>query len=299
MTTEPWSIVGLGEILWDIFPDGPRFGGAPCNFACSAAELSRNRARARMVSCVGRDELGTRAIEQLTERGVTASAVQTDDRDTGQVLVEVDDRGAASYRFAENSAWDHVAWSDDLRVLAEGCDAVCFGTLGQRGEVSRQTIRRFVESVPPKCLRVLDINLRAPFDSDAVILESLPLANVLKLNDEELPRVAGLLGIPGTEREVIDALMDRYSYQLVALTRGTGGALILSGTGEFSDLPAEIVDVADTVGAGDAYTACLVLGRLAGCELAELNAAAIHVAAYVCSQPGATMEMPNNLRELF
>ncbi len=146
------------------------------------------------------------------------------------------------------------------------------------------TIRRFVQSVSPECLRVLDINLRAPFDDDDAIRESLPLANVLKLNDEELPRVAGLLGISGTEQELVAALIERYSYQLVALTRGAGGALVVSRAGETSELPAESVRISDTVGAGDAYTACLVLGLLAGWELKKLNSAAINVAGYVCSR---------------
>lgn len=296
MTNKPWSIVGLGEILWDIFPDGPRFGGAPGNFACSTAELAGDRAQVHMVSRVGNDELGSEAISQLGARGVQTSAVQSDQRETGRVLVEINSTGVADYRFTENCAWDYIEPGEVAPSIAASCDAVCFGTLGQRCEVSRRAIRQFLEAVPSTCLRVLDINLRTPFDGDDIIRQSLPLGNILKLNDDELSRVASLLSLSGSDREVLQALLDRYSYELVALTRGSNGALLVSSAGELSDLPAGKVTIRDTVGAGDAYTAALVLGLLSGSNLDEINSTAIQVAGYVCSRAGATMSIPPELR---
>ena len=188
------TVVGIGEILWDVFPDGPRFGGAPANFACSAAELARDRIDVYTAGGVGADDLGGRAIEALHAHGVDTSCVAMVDCPTGQVLVELDAAGGASYAFAANAAWDDFAWSEELQKLAARADAVCFSTLGQRSGLSRQTVQRFLRATPAKCLRVLDINLRPPFWNEAVVLQSLQLANVLKVNDAELSVLADVLG---------------------------------------------------------------------------------------------------------
>lgn len=303
------AVVGLGEVLWDVFPDGPRFGGAPANFACGVAGLAGassqsgasgpaggGRADACMVSAVGPDDLGRQAVDRLRGRGVDAAAVVTVDRPTGQVFVELDAAGHASYRFGADAAWDHLEWSDAAAALAARSAAVCFGTLGQRAAASRHTIRRFVAAVPPACLRVLDVNLRPPFWDAATVLDSLRLADVLKLNHEELPIVADLLGWQGSEAELLSRLVDTYQLRLVALTRGADGAVLLDAAGERSDLPAHPTTVADTVGAGDAFTAALVLGLLDGLPLAAVNAWAGRVAAYVTSQPGGTPDLPGELR---
>lgn len=291
----PRTIIGLGEILWDVFPDGPRFGGAPANAACSAAELAGVSCRVVMVSGVGEDPLGDNAIDALTSHGVDVAGVQRNVWPTGRVDVTLNEAGMASYRFAEDSAWDHLQWTDSLAQLAASCDAVCFGTLGQRAAASRAIIRRFVSSVSPSALRVLDINLRPPFDDDAVILESLPLANVVKLNDEELPRVARLCGLEGNHATLLGGLTEQYQLQAVALTRGAHGALLQIGT-ETSDLAGTPVDVVDTVGAGDAYTAAMILGLLAGKPAAVINRHAIAVAAHACTQAGGTLAFPDHLR---
>ena len=288
------QVVGIGEILWDVFPDGPRFGGAPANFSCSTSELSRGAAGVLIVSAVGEDELGRKAIESLKQRGVDTSVLQVNQHPTGKVDVQLDDAGVASYHFADDSAWDHLAWNDALGKVAAKCDAVCFGTLGQRSETSRRTINQFVQATPESALRILDVNLREPFYDDSVIQQSLALANVLKLNDDELPRLARINGLSGDDVDVMRQLAARHQLRYVALTRGAGGAAIVSQD-EVSDLPGIPTEVADTVGAGDAFTAAITLGLLAGQDIDTVNRNAIAVASYVCSQPGATMTFPDEL----
>jgi fructokinase len=293
MMSERWVVVGLGEVLWDIFPDGPRFGGAPANFACHAAMLG---ADAFVVSQVGQDKLGDQAVAVLRDRGVdTALVARSGHRPTGTVRVALDEAGKPQFTIGEAVAWDAIPWSESLGNLAARTDAVCFGTLGQRGVVSRQTIRRFLETTRPDCLRVFDVNLRPRFDDRATVLDSLALANVLKLNDEELPVVAAMCGFAGTDHEVIEKLRDRYQLRLVALTRGARGATLLNAEGS-CECAAPAVQVRDTVGAGDAFTAALVLGWLRGCSLEAIGEHACQVAAYVCSQAGATPALPGALR---
>jgi fructokinase len=290
------TVVGLGEIVWDLFPHGRRFGGAPANFVCSVAELAADRIDAALASGVGRDPLGTEAIESLKSHGVDTHAVAQGEWPTGQVLVTLDAAGHASYEFPADTAWDHLAWSDGLAQLAHRADAVCFGTLAQRSEISRQTVLRFIRETSPDCLRVLDVNLRPPFWSAEVLLQSLALANVLKLNDTELPILADVLKLVGTTDELLQQLVKRFPLKLVALTRGADGALLLSATGQRSDVPGVPTTVVDTVGAGDSFTAALVIGLLEGLSLATINAWGNRVAAFVTSQPGATPHFPEALR---
>lgn len=289
------NIIAIGEILWDVFPDGPRFGGAPANFACSAAELGQEKAAVAMVSAVGDDELGRCALEALANRGVHTADVQVNGYPTGRVDVELDEHGAASYQFAENCAWDHLSWNPDLAELAKRCDAICFGTLGQRGSESQETIRALVRATPESSLRILDVNIREPFISDELILASLELANVLKLNDEELPVIGRLCGFSGSDIEIMRQVAVQFGLRYVALTRGPNGAVIVSED-SVSDLPVAPVQVVDTVGAGDAYTASMTLGLLAGHHLETINRNAMAVASYVCSHAGATMPFPDDLR---
>ncbi|MCG8585221.1 MAG: carbohydrate kinase [Pirellulales bacterium] len=296
----PCAIVGLGEVLWDVFPDGPRFGGAPANFACATAELlklrlaSKPRLRVAMASGVGQDDLGRRAIEALAVRGVDTQCVAELSHATGTVTVALDNDGGASYEFASDTAWDNLEWNDTWASLAQQTVAVCFGTLGQRCEMSRATIQQFVNSVPQSALRVFDVNIRRPFISDEVILSSLKLANILKLNDEELPVVASLCGHTGSGADVLRTLADRFELMAVALTRGAEGALLLSGD-QLVDYPGVPTRVVDTVGAGDAFTAAFVLGLLADQSLPDIGANATRIAAYVCAQRGATPTLPDEL----
>ncbi len=289
-------IISLGETLWDVFPDGPRLGGAPLNFSCCVAELAQANTQVFLVSAVGDDELGQRAVDAVHTHGVDTSHVQTDQRPTGQVLIELDAAGVASYRFADNAAWDHLLWNADLQRLAADCDAVCFGTLGQRSECSRNSIQRFVAETSVESLRILDVNLRAPFFDDEVIRQSLALANVLKLNDEELPILANLCGATGNDIQIMQQVADQFQLRCVALTRGAKGSVLVTDDA-VSELPGAKVDLVDTVGAGDAFTAAMSLGLLAGRQIDEVNRRAIATASYVCSQPGATMIFPDNLKQ--
>lgn len=287
-------VVGLGEVLWDVYPDAARFGGAPANFASHAASLD---AESWLASSVGVDELGNRALDTLRRHGVESACVARDaEHPTGRVDVILDSLGQASYEFAENTAWDHIAWSDALHSLARRCDAVCFGTLAQRSSRSRDTIERFVKATPASTLRMFDVNLRKQFYDAATIDQSLGLATALKLNEEELPIVARLCGVnESSPLDAMRALMERYSLRLVALTRGPDGATLISGAEE-STSPALTTSVVDTVGAGDAFTAAVVIDFLAELPLADINAHANAVASFVCSHPGAVAALPDYLR---
>jgi fructokinase len=290
---ERFTVVGLGEVLWDMLPDGAQFGGAPANFACHAAMLG---AEAFVVSRVGDDELGERAIAALRRDGVETRYVgRSREYPTGTVQVELDETGSPRFAIAEAVAWDRIAWSDDLEGLARRADAVCFGTLAQRGEMSRRTIRRLLASTGPDCLRILDVNLRPPFDDRRVVLDSLLLADALKLNEEELPVVASLCGLSGTGPEALEELRDRYGLRLVALTRGARGARLV-GRDRTADCAGEPVGVKDTVGAGDAFTAAMALGWLRGHDLDAVCRHACRVAEFVCTQAGATPPLPKDLR---
>jgi fructokinase len=289
----PYTIVGLGEALWDLFPDGSRFGGAPANFACHAAILG---ADASVVSQVGDDELGERAIAALRGRGVdTRYVVRNRDHATGTVRVELDDAGRPRFEISEDVAWDRIPWSDDLEGLARRADGVCFGTLAQRGETSRDTIRRFLQATRPDCLRILDVNLRRPFLDDWVVLDSLRLAKALKLNDEELPVLTSMCDLGGSAQDVMRGLRERYGFRLVALPRGAEGAMLLEDEG-IVDCAGTPVVVKDTVGAGDAFTAAMALGWLKGQGLDAICRHACRVAAFVCSQAGGTPELPDELK---
>lgn len=288
------TIVGLGEILWDVFPDGPKFGGAPANFACSVAALCPKGVRVEMASSVGQDELGDRALQTLNDKSVGTTFVQRAEQPTGQVLVQLDAEGHASYEFAADTAWDNLQWSDDLGQLAAKTRACCFGSLAQRSESSRHAIQRFASATPPSSLRIFDVNLRPPFFNDSIILESLQLANVAKLNDEELPVLASICGFEGGPVELMRQLADRYDLRFVALTRGSEGSILMTRdeVSEQTGIPTQVVD---TVGAGDAFTATLAVGLLDGIDLDTINRHACSVAAYVCSQPGATPSLPDEL----
>ncbi len=285
-------IVALGEILWDLFPSGPRFGGAPANFGYHAASLGGEVA---IVSGVGDDELGHSALRNLKQSGIETGFVQIDrEHPTGTVGVDVDTHGHASYSFNDDEAWDHIAWSDDLQQLASRADVACFGTLAQRSPTSRETLRRFIEATAPTTLRLLDLNLRAPFHDDDVIEHSLRLANVLKINDDELAMLATRYADGDDEAVQAKQIADRFGLDVVAVTRGSRGGLIVRGD-EVSRVPSMPVDVQDTVGAGDSFTAALAMGLLRNIPLDTINRAACRIAEYVCTQAGATPPLPREV----
>ena len=296
-------IVGLGEVLWDVFSDGPRFGGAPANFACHARSLG---ADVTMVSAVGPDSdpLAGQAIEQLRMRGVDTQALQRNSHETGRVIVDVDAQGQPTYTFSRHPAWDFIEWTDAVAEVARNARAVCFGTLAQRAPTSRATIQRFLTATPPEALRVFDVNLRVDYWDEECIRDSLAAADILKLNVDELPIVAQAAGLSrlsddaNEELRLLGALQARYELQVVALTRGSEGATLLTRD-TIDHCPAPPTSVKDTVGAGDAYTAAMIVGLQNGWSLPKVNQQAVRVAAYVCSQSGATPDLPRELVQSF
>jgi fructokinase len=291
-----FKVVGIGEALWDLLPGGRQMGGAPANFACHAHALG---AEARVVSRVGDDPLGHEIIAQLQDRSVRTDCIEVDRAaPTGTVTVEVGAGGEPRYVIHENVAWDHLIGETASRVAAAEADAVCFGTLAQRNEPSRSTIRSLVAATAPGALRILDVNLRQHYYSKAILEESLALANVLKINESELPRLAELFALSGDVRTQISRLAERHALRVVAYTRGGRGSLLLA-YGRWSDHPGVPVTVADTVGAGDAFTAAMTLGVLANWDLDLINQCANEVAAYVASCKGATPPLPEGLAAAF
>lgn len=290
--SEGFTVAGIGELLWDVFPHHKRLGGAPANFAFHCYQLG---AKAYPVSCVGTDELGRRIRDELREIGVDASYVlESDTFPTGTVQVTLNDKGKPSYQIYENVAWDHIPFTSGLEALAAKLDAVCFGSLSQRSAVSRETIRSFVQNMPQEALKIFDVNLRQSFFSKEQIEGSLQLASILKLSDEELPVLAGYFGLRGDVMAQLNGLRERFDLKLVAYTRGPDGSVLIRGD-EVDDAPAQEGIAVDSVGAGDAFTASLCMGVLKGWPLNKMNMFANRVATFVCSQKGATPTLPEHL----
>lgn len=285
------KIAGIGELLWDIFPDYKRLGGAPANFACHCNRLG---ADAYPISCVGTDELGRDIKSELKKMGVDASfVVETNDYPTGTVEVVLV-AGKPTYQIHENVAWDHIPDLPKLRELAETLNAVCFGSLSQRFEESRTTIHSFISCMPEDSMKIFDVNLRQSFYSEEQIRESLMLANILKLSDEELPVLAEYFGLNGYVDEQLSQLRKMFDLRLVAYTRGPDGSLLIGADDSDDFLGCEGLAV-DSVGAGDSFTAALCMGILRGWSLSEVNKFANEVATFVCSQHGATPMLPGYL----
>ena len=287
-------VVGAGEVLWDVFGDGDHFGGAPANVALHAAALG---ADAWLVSAVGRDARGDAALGRLAAAGVERGAVpQLADHPTGVVRVSLDVAGLPSYDIESGSAWDYVPWSTTVEQVAGRADAICFGSLAQRSPVARATIRRTVAATRDTAWRLFDANLRQAYYDAGVVAASLELANAVKLNEEELPVVARLCGLGiAPPADQLRALCEQFGLRLAALTRGACGAMLVTPD-EACEAPAPRTVIVDTVGAGDAFTATLLVGMLAGRSLDEVNQRANAVAAYVCSHAGATPPIPVALR---
>ncbi|MFA6563835.1 MAG: PfkB family carbohydrate kinase [Verrucomicrobiia bacterium] len=307
------KVLAVGEILWDLLPSGKQLGGAPANFAYHAHALG---AEVRVVSRVGNDPLGREILARLRALGLPTDGVGVDaDAPTGTVSVELAADGQPRFTIHENVAWDRLVADEASLAFAAQADAVCFGSLGQRSEASRSSIRKLVVATPPTALRVFDINLRQHFHSRDIVEDSLRLANVLKLNDTELPVLAAMFGLSGGIREQLAALAERFGLHTVALTRGAHGSVLhvaasLRDAGQddgrsrsdratfaWSEHPGLTVKVVDSVGAGDAFAAAVALGLLAGHRLDDINRRANEVAAYVCSQSGATPVLPASFKE--
>lgn len=281
----PFTVVGLGELLWDMFPQGKQLGGAPANFAYMTALLGD---RGIVASRLGDDHLGKEAVWHLKSSGLDTSHIQIDSaHPTGSVQVQIDSKGQAEYNFRADVAWDHLEWTEQWQELALSADAVCFGSLAQRSEVSRATTLKFLQSVKAAAVRVFDVNLRQSFYSAEVLRVGLLHANIIKVNHEELPRIVEFFGgkFRG-EKEAACWLAEEFGVKLVCVTRGHKGSLLVCD-GKKDEHPGFTVKVADTVGAGDAFTAALVHHWLRRTPLEEMNLAANRLGAWVASQEGA------------
>ena len=289
-------IVSVGEVLWDLLPDGPQLGGAPANFAGHARALG---AEVTLVSRVGRDPLGADALRLLAERGLDLSAMTLDPcRPTGTVAVALSPEGQPQFSIQEAVAWDELTVDTGHLSRIAQADALCFGTLAQRCPASREVVRRCVEAVSPDALRICDINLRAPFYTADAIEESLRMANVLKLNETELLELAEQFRLTGSAEEQLAALADRFGLHTVVLTLGAQGSRVFR-EGHWTFEPGRRVEVRDAVGAGDAFTAAFVLGILRGWPVQDIQRRATDIAAFVCTQSGATPDLPVTLKQPF
>lgn len=290
------KLIGIGEVLWDLLPGGKQLGGAPANFACHARALG---AKARIISRVGDDANGREIIDRLGQLGVLTDCIEIDPAaPTGTVSVQIASDGQPRFTIHEQVAWDRIAGTEEAERAVTEADAVCFGTLAQRSPISRATVRGLLSRTPSASLRIFDVNLRQHFYSRELIDESLAQANVLKVNDSELPLIAEMFGISGDARAQIEQLAARFHLRTVACTRGAHGSLLLSD-GRWSEHPGVVTKVVDTVGAGDSFTAAMTLGLLAGWDLDQVNHRANQVAAHVASRAGATPVLPEKLRAHF
>ena len=285
-------IAGLGEALWDCLPEGRKIGGAPANFAYHASQFGFD---AYAVSAVGTDELGDETIEALKGNGLKMVMPRVE-FPTGQVKVTLDEDGVATYDIKEGSAWDNIPFTPEIEALAKQCRAVCFGSLAQRNEVSRNTIYRFLDATPKDCMRIFDINLRQNFYTKETIVESLKRATVMKINDEELVTLGRLFGYPGPDLEnKCWLILGKYNLDMLILTCGVNGSYVFS-KGAMSYLDTPQVEVADTVGAGDSFTGSFVASILSGRTVAEAHRIAVGVSAVVCTQKGAMPKIPEALK---
>ena len=286
-------IVGIGEALWDCLPEGRKIGGAPANFAFHAGQFGF---QSLAVSAIGNDELGDEILEELNQRNL-CHLLERVDFPTGTVQVALDEKGIPCYEILEGVAWDNIPYSEKLDEIARNCQVVCFGSLAQRNEVSRETINRFIDAMPESegSLKVFDINLRQNFYDEEIITSSLKKCNVLKLNDEELVIVSRMFGYPElSQSEACRRILDAYGLRMLILTCGTDGSSVFTA-GETSFHPTPKVEVADTVGAGDSFTGSFIASILKGKSIFEAHRRAVEVSAYVCTQNGAMPILPDVL----
>ena len=286
-------IVGLGEVLFDCLQTGETLGGAPANFAYHASQFGFPAA---VISAVGSDKRGNSAVDQLSVKQMTLCIPKVE-KPTGIAIAHVDEEGVPHWEIVENVAWDHIPFTYEMEELAANTRAVCFGSLAQRSEVSRETINRFLDAVPADAMRIFDINIRQHYYTREVIEQSLRKANVFKLNDDELLILRPMLGTEDqTDEQFCKMLLDKYHLDYVILTCGTDGSYAFSAT-EQSFMPTPEVKVADTVGAGDSFTATFVAQILLGKSMREAHEKAVTVSAFVCTQNGAMPVLPEELKK--
>lgn len=285
----------MGEALWDVLPEGKKIGGAPANFAYHVSQFGLP---SMAVSAIGDDPLGNEIRENFISKGLKHH-LATVPYATGTVQVELDPNGVPQYEIKENVAWDNIPWSPELEEIAKNTKAVCFGSLAQRNVVSRETIGRFLDTMPREedSLVVFDVNLRQGFYTKEILCESMQRCNVLKINDEELVTVSRMFGYPGIDlQDKCWILLGKYNLKMLILTCGINGSYVFT-PGNVSFQPTPKVEVADTVGAGDSFTAAFVASILKGKSVAEAHSLAVRTSAFVCTQNGAMPTLPRELTE--
>jgi len=284
-------VAGAGEFLWDMLPAGRQLGGAPCNFAYHAMKAG---CECFVISAVGRDDPGGDLLDSVRQLGLPDEYIQRNSYPTSTVTIKLNEHGHPDYTIHEGVAWDHIQVNPSALTLAGKLDAICFGSLAQRNAESRQSIISLIAATKPGCLKVFDINLRQHYFTKDIILQSIKLSDVLKLNDDELPVVAGFTGLTGDVRDQLDQLIREWNLKYIVYTMGSKGSIIVSPD-EYSFIEASKVEVADTVGAGDAFTAIFTAGILKGYPLADVHRKATEIAALVCTHKGATPEFPTTV----
>ena len=283
-------VVGMGEALWDILPEGKKIGGAPANFAYHVSQFGLDSC---VVSAVGNDALGKEIIDNLTSKGVNHHINEVP-YPTGTVQVEIDQAGIPQYDIKENVAWDNIPYTASLKELAENTRAFCFGSLAQRNVVSRETIYSYLDAMPQtdETLVVFDVNLRQGFYSKEILCSSMQRCNIQKINDEELVTVSRMFGYPGIDlQDKCWILLGKYNLKMLILTCGINGSYVFT-PGRVSYQPTPKVEVADTVGAGDSFTAAFIASILRGKSVAEAHQVAVATSAFVCTKNGAMPILP-------
>ena len=284
-------IVGLGEALWDVLPEGKKLGGAPANFAYHTGQFGLDTLA---ISALGEDRLGDETIAAIEEHGLNYMMPRVP-YPTGTVQVTLDDEGIPAYDIKENVAWDNIPFTDEMKAVAQNCRAVCFGSLAQRNVVSRGTIKKFLSATPDDCMKIFDITLRQSFYTKEVIDDSLHLCNVLKINDEELVVIGRMFGYPGLDmQDKCWLLLGKYNLDILVLTCGVNGSYVFTpGSMSFYETPK--VEVADTVGAGDSFTGTFCACILKGKSVADAHRIAVDASAFVCTQKGAMPKLPDTI----
>ena len=284
-------IVGLGEALWDVLPEGKKLGGAPANFAYHTGQFGLDTLA---ISALGEDRLGDETIAAIEEQGLNYMMPRVP-YPTGTVQVTLDDEGIPAYDIKENVAWDNIPFTDEMKAVAQNCRAVCFGSLAQRNVVSRETIKKFLSTTPDDCMKIFDINLRQNFYTKEVIDDSLHLCNVLKINDEELVVIGRMFGYPGLDmQDKCWLLLGKYNLDILVLTCGVNGSYVFTpGAMSFYETPK--VEVADTVGAGDSFTGTFCACILKVKSVPDAHRIAVDASAFVCTQKGAMPKLPDTI----
>jgi fructokinase len=286
-----YKVAGIGEVLWDQLPQGDVLGGAPANVAFHAGQLG---AESYILSAVGNDKLGNEIISRLTAKGINL-LISRVAKPTGTVKVTLDDKGVPDFIITKDVAWDYIELTSESSNLASQLDAVCFGSLAQRNKVSHNAIMKFLNLLPENALKIFDINLRQSFYNKQLIDESLTISNILKINDDELSIVAKLYGWKGDEEYLCRKLLNNYELKLLAYTCGANGSYLYIKDDK-SYIKTPVVKVKDTIGAGDSFTAAMMVSLLNGYKLSDCHTLAVDISAFVCENNGA---MPEYSQELW